>query len=215
MTPTYAAYRRPTSEQIFISDKTDFKTKAIEREGDKHQCVVVFHVPSLGTWPTSQACALTRNRTGDPLVHRLVLSPLSHTSQDANAVGLDGFLSSLPWEVWFFNLWIQASRYFGNIFFWLSLALFSLQVPFCIFSTVFLSWSDLHLGSHVCNFWILSLLHDNLLWLWRPLRKRGSDFSQRCFLSSVLSTAGLPSGLSPSCPLSGFSFFSYFGDLLL
>ena len=37
--------------------------------------------PLLGTWPTTQACALTGNQTGDPLVHRLVLNPLSHTSQ--------------------------------------------------------------------------------------------------------------------------------------
>ena len=37
--------------------------------------------PLLGTWPTTQACALTGNRTGDPLVYRSVLSPLSHTSQ--------------------------------------------------------------------------------------------------------------------------------------
>ena len=37
--------------------------------------------PLLGTWPTTQACALTGNRTGHPLVHRLVLNPLSHTSQ--------------------------------------------------------------------------------------------------------------------------------------
>ena len=35
----------------------------------------------LGTWPTTQACALTRNQTGDPLVHRPALNPLSHTSQ--------------------------------------------------------------------------------------------------------------------------------------
>ena len=35
----------------------------------------------LGTWPTTQACALTGNQTGDPLVHGLVLNPLSHTSQ--------------------------------------------------------------------------------------------------------------------------------------
>ena len=35
----------------------------------------------LGTWPETQACALTGNRTGDPLVHRPVLSPLSRTSQ--------------------------------------------------------------------------------------------------------------------------------------
>ena len=35
--------------------------------------------PLLGTWPTIQACALTRNPTSDPLVHRLALNPLSHT----------------------------------------------------------------------------------------------------------------------------------------
>ena len=35
----------------------------------------------LGTWPTTQACAMTGNRTSNPLVHSLALSPLSHTSQ--------------------------------------------------------------------------------------------------------------------------------------
>ena len=35
----------------------------------------------LGTWPKTQACALSGNQTGDPLVHRPVLNPLSHTSQ--------------------------------------------------------------------------------------------------------------------------------------
>ena len=34
----------------------------------------------LGTWPATQACALTGNRT-DPLFCRPVLSPLSCTSQ--------------------------------------------------------------------------------------------------------------------------------------
>ena len=38
--------------------------------------------PQPGTWPATQACAMTGNRTGEPLVHRLVLNPLSHTSQD-------------------------------------------------------------------------------------------------------------------------------------
>ena len=33
------------------------------------------------TWPATQACALTVNQTSDPLVHRLALSPLSHSSQ--------------------------------------------------------------------------------------------------------------------------------------
>ena len=37
--------------------------------------------PTLGTWPATQACALTGNQTGDPLVLRPELSPLSHTCQ--------------------------------------------------------------------------------------------------------------------------------------
>ena len=37
--------------------------------------------PLLGTWPVTQACALTGNRTSDPLICRLALNPLSHTSQ--------------------------------------------------------------------------------------------------------------------------------------
>ena len=53
------------------------------REEEKHQCVVTSHVPPTGgwIWPTTQACALTRNRTSDPLVRRPALNPLSHTSQ--------------------------------------------------------------------------------------------------------------------------------------
>ena len=35
----------------------------------------------LGTWPTTQACALPGNRASNPLVHRSALNPLSHTSQ--------------------------------------------------------------------------------------------------------------------------------------
>ena len=39
-----------------------------EREGEKHQCLVASHMPSLGTWTETQACALTGNQTSDPLV---------------------------------------------------------------------------------------------------------------------------------------------------
>ena len=35
----------------------------------------------MGTWPATQACALTRNPTSDLLITRRVLNPLSHTSQ--------------------------------------------------------------------------------------------------------------------------------------
>ena len=52
-----------------------------EREGEKHQCVVASYALLLGTWPATQACALTGNQTGDPLVLRTMLNPLSHTSQ--------------------------------------------------------------------------------------------------------------------------------------
>ena len=41
--------------------------------------------PLLGTWPATQACALTGNLTGGPLVCRLALNPLSHTSQGQNS----------------------------------------------------------------------------------------------------------------------------------
>ena len=51
-----------------------------ERERNIHVWLPLLR-PLLGTWPATQACALTGNRTADPLVHRLVLSPLSHTSQ--------------------------------------------------------------------------------------------------------------------------------------
>ena len=37
--------------------------------------------PELGTWPATQACALTGNQTGDPLVRRPTLNPLNYTSQ--------------------------------------------------------------------------------------------------------------------------------------
>ena len=48
-----------------------------EREGEEHQCVVASPTPPPGglTWPTTQKCALTGNRTSDPLVLRLALNP--------------------------------------------------------------------------------------------------------------------------------------------
>ena len=40
--------------------------------------------PLLRTWPTTQACALTGNQTGNPFIHRPMLSLLSYTSQGPN-----------------------------------------------------------------------------------------------------------------------------------
>ena len=51
-----------------------------ERERNINVWLPLVH-PLLGTWPTTQACALTGNWTSNPLVHRPALNPLSHTSQ--------------------------------------------------------------------------------------------------------------------------------------
>ena len=51
-----------------------------EREGEKHQFVFSSEMPQTGNGLTTQVCALTRNGTGNPLVSRLALNPLSYTS---------------------------------------------------------------------------------------------------------------------------------------
>ena len=60
-------------------------------------CACLSHAPPMGTRPTTQACALTGEQTGNPLVHKLALSPLSHTNQ--------GFLSNLDTLLCGFNLY--------------------------------------------------------------------------------------------------------------
>ena len=40
-----------------------------------------FVCPLLGTWPATQARALTGNQTGHPLAHRRALNPLSHPAR--------------------------------------------------------------------------------------------------------------------------------------
>ena len=54
--------------------------KEIERERNTDVCLLLMY-PLLGTWPTTQACALTGNRTGNPLVCRPALNLLRHTNQ--------------------------------------------------------------------------------------------------------------------------------------
>ena len=54
--------------------------KEKERKKNINVWLPLVH-PLLGTWSTTQACALTGNQTGDPLGHRPTLNPLNHTSQ--------------------------------------------------------------------------------------------------------------------------------------
>ena len=59
-----------------------FRERGGEKEWERNISVWLPLVcPLLGTWPAAQACVLTGNQTSDLLVHRLVLSPLSHTGQ--------------------------------------------------------------------------------------------------------------------------------------
>ena len=54
------------------------QTATIERYIDQ----LPLKCPQPATWLATQACALMGNRTSNLLVHRPVLNPLSHTSQD-------------------------------------------------------------------------------------------------------------------------------------
>ena len=63
---------------LFILDRREGREKDRERK-----CVVASHVLSTRdlTWAAAQqACALTGNRTSNPLVCRPALNPLHHTS---------------------------------------------------------------------------------------------------------------------------------------
>ena len=51
--------------------------------------------PLLRTWPATQACALTGNRTSDTLVHRPALNPLSYSFAHF-LIGLFAFLEWSP-----------------------------------------------------------------------------------------------------------------------
>ena len=61
-----------------------YSERGEEREKERERNINVWLplvCPLLGAWPATQACALTGNRTSNPLVWRLALNPLSHTSQ--------------------------------------------------------------------------------------------------------------------------------------
>ena len=75
----YTVYNRPYL--VFFKFYL-FLEKGREKEREKNISVWLPLVdPQLGTWPSTQACALTGNQTVNPLVHRPALNPLSHTCQ--------------------------------------------------------------------------------------------------------------------------------------
>ena len=78
-------------------------------------CGCLLHTFPLGTWPKTQASALTGNETNDPLVCRPVLNPLSHTNQVAILIFNPGKQSrtiSCIWLSYFFSfLYFRISHY--------------------------------------------------------------------------------------------------------
>ena len=68
-----------------------------KRRRETSMCGCLSHIPLLGTWPPTQACALTGNWTSDPLVYRPVVNPLSYTSQ--------GYMSDLLSNLFFSYSW--------------------------------------------------------------------------------------------------------------
>ena len=99
-----------------------------EREREKHQCVVASHTPPTGgtTWVATQACAMTGNRTGDPLVHGLVLNPLSHTSQGKSSDSCQPTIDTII-QATITHAWISVSAWLLTAVPDSHLSLYSLQ----------------------------------------------------------------------------------------
>ena len=62
---------------IYFLDRGEGKEKERERNINVWLPLVCL---LLETWPAAQACVLTGNQTSNPLVCRLALNPLNHTS---------------------------------------------------------------------------------------------------------------------------------------
>ena len=95
----------------FISFK-DFILRERGREGERETMCeryidrLPLARPQLGTWPATQACVLTGNQSGDPLVCRPALNPLSHTSQGSVPLLDISFCSSIQSiNTWVVSIW--------------------------------------------------------------------------------------------------------------
>ena len=72
-----------TWKLLFLKDFYLFLERGEQgkRGRETSMCDCLSRNPSLGTWPSIQACVLTGNGTSGHLIHRPALNPLSHTSQ--------------------------------------------------------------------------------------------------------------------------------------
>ena len=88
-----------------------------EKERERNINVWLLLVcPQLGTWPATQAWALTGNRSSDLLVHRPALSPLSHTSRGWRYSLYRGW-KPLPW-IWHNSIYFSTTKVLHRKTFW-------------------------------------------------------------------------------------------------
>ena len=94
------------------------------REGERQRSISMWlplMCSQLRTSPATQACALTGNRTGDPLVHKPALNPLSYTSQGPSFLFLhllDSHIYTIllaPMDIWVCYSWEQSTGFFCNL----------------------------------------------------------------------------------------------------
>ena len=117
-----------------------------EREGEKHWCEretsisCLSFVPQPWTKSTTQACALTGNRTGDLSGHGTMLNQLSHTVQSPPAI-----LNSFYWP-YFFLLKPYTLKFSKH----------------CNFSVKFWSKENFRLKFLL---WMLPTIHDSIIFL--------------------------------------------------
>ena len=96
-----------TQPCLFFSVFKDFIYLFLERgEGKEEERERNMNVwlsltcPPPGTCPTTQACALTGNRTSNPLICRPALNPLSYISQGNFLIKYVWLLFACQWPIW-------------------------------------------------------------------------------------------------------------------
>ena len=171
-----------------------------------------FACPLLGTWPATQACALTGNQTGDPLICIPVLNPLNHTNQGSFTL----FLKTAP---------NHHSRQFRNSF-PTGKASLSVSPPTTFWRSIYFSLCLISLSPNQ-PYQVLCCSHYNHKQVWLPASMKGRCECKgkwvifRCWppgrwgtlVSKPISWEnGQITSPSPSAPLSGGKGFYKKGE---
>ena len=168
-----------TPARAFLKNVSFLKYLSLERERKEKERKRNINVwlplmhPLLGTWPATQTCALTGNRTGSPLICRLALNPLSHTSQGY-------FFFNIPLIItWNYITWYLFSCRFSLSLHW---------------NVVDSMWTRTLLCSllHPCFIPFFSSLAENWLCCTEPAIERQS----LCLISAFLTGRILPRALA-------------------